>query len=83
MKRTIKAAFVIFTILVPITSIGQFHKALSPDTSLLKKPIIPINFYHINTGTICKTELRFQKVSRVPLFFRLGNMEYCNKLEGK
>jgi hypothetical protein len=34
-------------------------------------------------GFFCKEELVIQKTLRLPLFFRLGSLDYCNKLEGK
>jgi hypothetical protein len=40
--------------------------------------------YYTNTlGFFCKRELDVQKAIRLPVFFRLGSLEYCNKLEGK
>ena len=34
-------------------------------------------------GFFCKEELVIQKTLRLPLFLRLGSLDYCNKLEGK
>jgi hypothetical protein len=39
--------------------------------------------YYDQLGFFCKRELDIQKATHLPLFFRLGSLESCNKLEGK
>ncbi len=39
--------------------------------------------YINNLGFICRYELKLDKVLAVPLRFRLGSMEYVDRLEGK
>lgn len=57
------------------------------NTSFLKQPayIIPItgNFYANQLPFFCTKELQVQKATGFPIKFRLGSVEYTDKLEGK
>lgn len=45
--------------------------------------VIPANRVVTHFGFFCKRELELEKTIRLPLRFRLGSLEYCNRLEGK
>jgi hypothetical protein len=53
----------------------------------LNRPIlsnqIPGNFYAKQLPFFCNKELQVQKAVGIPIKFRVGSVEYCDKLEGK
>ena len=60
---------------------------LKADTVLLKTsqllPVLPRDYYRMHLPFFCDKELKLQKALRVPVFIRLGSLEYVNRLEGK
>lgn len=64
----------------PVNDVTDFQQ--SNQASLLNPLILP-DYYTRNFGFFCLKEWQFEKTTKIPLRFRLGSLEYCNKLEGK
>ena len=51
--------------------------------SLQSRQILESNYYSCHTGFFCQKELQIEKITSVPVRFRLGSLDYVNYLEQK
>jgi hypothetical protein len=66
---------------------GASQLNLKPPTDTIEKNFsirpLPQNFYNQNLGYFCKEEILLQKITKLPVFIRLGSKEYVDYLEKK
>ncbi len=58
-------------------------KAITDSSSTTPFRLLPEDYYIKNLSFFCKKELQVEKITKIPLRFRLGSMEQVNFLEGK
>ena len=51
--------------------------------SLALKPFLSPGYYAAQLGFFCKQEIKLEKTVKIPIKFRLGTVEDCDRLEGK
>ena len=60
--------------------LGQKQDSVKKTLSLR---VLPQNFYTRTLSYTCMKEFQLQKLTRLPVFIRLGSKEYVDYLEGK
>ncbi len=72
-------------LLLPVLAGAQVR--MTPDTALRSLPVrleaMPADGATKQYGFFCRQELRWDRKLPVPVRFRLGSQEICDKLEGK
>ena len=58
-------------------------KVKTPATQRQIMPFLSPNYYASHLGFFCQQEIKIAKSAKIPLKFRLGSIEDCDRLEGK
>lgn len=68
-----------YCISVPCNCIGETGQSVR----FSLKDFVSKNYFDDRLGIFCKKELQLEKITSVPIRFRLGSLDYVNWMEGK
>jgi hypothetical protein len=69
-----------------VSTVNAQNKFPKTDTTLQRPLVmlfIPSDYANSKQGYLCRQEWKMEKMTGVPIRFRLGSLEYVNRLEGK
>lgn len=73
---------IFFSLPAPLTSSGNRLASAAPDGPA-KAPDMPRAYSYEKLGAFCKWEVQLEKAARMPVKFRLGEVQYVERMEGK
>ena len=71
------------SLMLPILSDNVFANQKKSFAEMSQSATINGDYYVQHLGFFCAKEYKFEKATNIPLKFRLGSLDYCNRLEGK
>lgn len=82
-----RIAFVLLMLMVLKSSKSASQAAsrgfMDSSVQKISLKVLPPNFYTNQLSFFCKKELQVQKITTLPVYFRLGSKEYVDRLEQK
>ncbi|HEX8314886.1 MAG TPA: hypothetical protein VF609_07835 [Flavisolibacter sp.] len=71
--------------LISIKAASQQRLLLQSDSisRAVSLKVLPQNFYNQHLSFVCKKEVQLQKLTSLPIYFRIGSKDYVDYLEKK